>query len=121
MSSLPPGWPAAVRPVDAPGWQEDAVAWLLDLCPADFRAYRGWRRHPVMLAWIAERHVAGQVEVLRQAWRDVRLQVGVHVPPEALPSLLEHLAAEGRRLAEARRGAELISEALQGGRWVPRL
>lgn len=59
--------------------------------------------------------------MLRQAWRDVRLQVGVHVPPEALPSLMEHMAAEGRRLAEARRGAELLSEALRGERWVPRL
>ena len=58
---------------------------------------------------------------MRQAWRDVRLNVGVHVPPEALPSLMEHMAAEGRRLAEAHRGAALLREALQGERWAPRL
>src|SRR3712207_8090858 len=30
-ATLPPGWPAAVRPPGAPDWEHTAVAWLFDL------------------------------------------------------------------------------------------
>ncbi len=108
-------------PPEAPGWQERALAWLLDQCPADYRRYAGWRKHPVALAWLAQRHVAGQVEVMRQAYRDVRVQLGPHLPPEGLAEVMTAIEAEGLRLVAAHRSAELVHEALEGGRFVPRL
>ena len=36
---VPPGWPRRVLPPAVPGWEESAGAWLLDLCPPDYRGY----------------------------------------------------------------------------------
>jgi hypothetical protein len=44
----PPGWPREVRPPDAPGWEHTAAAWLLDLCPPEYRGYPALRRHLVV-------------------------------------------------------------------------
>ena len=49
----PPGWPRAVRPPGAPGWEHTAVAWLLDICPPEYRSYPVLRRHDVVLARFA--------------------------------------------------------------------
>ena len=49
-AAVPPGWPPLVPPPESPGWQVSAASWLLDFCPADYRAYAGWRRNPVALA-----------------------------------------------------------------------
>ncbi len=97
------------------------MEWLLDYCPADYRGYAGWLKNPVALAWLTQRHIAGQVEVLRQAYREVRIELGPHVTPEALAEIMSHLEAEGLRLRAARRGAQLIREALEGKTFVPRL
>ena len=59
---VPPGWPSQVRPPGAPGWEATAIAYLLDCCPADFRAYRLLRNHPVVLAQFASVFVNGQHE-----------------------------------------------------------
>src|SRR3954453_10283339 len=53
----PPGWPRAVRPPGAPGWERTAVGWLLDICPPEFRSYPVLRRHDVVLARFAVLHV----------------------------------------------------------------
>ena len=53
----PPGWPAAVRPPGAPDWEATAMAWLLDLCPPEYRTYPALRRHPVVLARFAVLYV----------------------------------------------------------------
>ena len=50
----PPGWPREVRPPDTPDWEVTAAAWLLDLCPPDYRGYTGLRRHVVELTAIRE-------------------------------------------------------------------
>src|SRR3712207_8593651 len=52
-ATLPPGWPAAVRPPGAPDWEHTAVAWLFDLVPPDYRAHEVLRRYPVLLARFA--------------------------------------------------------------------
>ena len=120
-SPVPAGWPEGVPPAGAPGWQDRAVAWLLDQCPSEYRGYAGWRKNPVALAWLAQRHIAGQVEVMRQAYREVRVELGSHVTPEALAEIMAHLEAEGLRLRAARRAAELLREAFEGKAFVPRL
>ncbi len=118
---VPPGWPAVVPPPAEPGWQGYALDWLLDHCPADYRGYEAWRRHPVALAWIAARHINGQVEVMRESYRRARVELGEHLDAEALAQVLEALAAEGLRLRAAALSARLLSEALAGAHWVPRL
>ncbi|WP_226344979.1 hypothetical protein [Agilicoccus flavus] len=117
----PPGWPPGVPPPGSPGWQDAAVAWLLDQCPADYRAYGAWRRHPVALAWIAARHVEGQVVVMRDAYRQVRVELGEHVEPRALPEILGALEREGLRLRANAHAAALVRDALQGVPYTPRL
>ena len=85
-----------------------AVSWLLDHCPPDYRAYAGWRRHPVALAWVATRHIEAQLEAMRQCYREARVE-------------LADLENEGVRLLAARRSAGLLYDALQGKRYIPRL
>ena len=97
------------------------MGWLLDRCPADYRRYVGLRKNPLALAWLAQRHLAGEITVLRQAYRDVRVEVGPHVTPEALAEILLAIEAEGLRLVADRRSAELIHEALSGKVFMPRL
>ncbi|MEO3939164.1 hypothetical protein V3N99_20775 [Dermatophilaceae bacterium Soc4.6] len=120
-SAVPPGWPPGVPPAHSPGWEDRAVAWLLDQCPPDYRSYAGWRRHPVALAWLADRHLDGQVAAMRQAYREVRVELGGLVPAEGLADVMHHLEAEGLRLVAAKRAAGLVLEALRGKVFVPRL
>jgi len=97
------------------------VSWLLDHCPADYRGYAGWRKNPVALAWVAVRHIDAQLEVMRQAYREVRVDLGDVVSPEALAQIQSDLETEGLRLRASARGARLLCDALQGKRYIPRL
>jgi hypothetical protein len=110
-----------VPPADSPGWQVPAVSWLLDHCPADYRGYASWRKNPVALAWVAARHIDAQLEAIRQAYREVRVDLGDLVSTEALSQIQSDLEAEGLRLRASARGAGLLYDALQGRRYVPRL
>ena len=49
---MPPGWPREVPPPAVEGWQHRAVAWLLDVCPPDYRRYDAWVHHPVALSGV---------------------------------------------------------------------
>jgi len=97
------------------------VAWLLDHCPPDYRSYAGWRKNPIALAWLADRHIDGQVRAMRQAYREARVQLGEHLTPEALAEILANLEAEGLRLVAAKRSSALLLEAMRGRRFMPRL
>jgi hypothetical protein len=110
-----------VPPADSPGWQVPAVSWLLDHCPPDYRAYAAWRRNPVALAWVAVRHIDAQLEAMRQAYREVRVDLADLVSTEALSEIQSDLEAEGLRLRAAARGAGLLYDALQGKHYVSRL
>lgn len=113
MRSGPPGWPDRVPPAGVPGWEQAAVSWLLDQCPADYRAYAAWRRHPAALAWMATRHLEAQLTAMRGAWRDVRPELGPALPAGSLGDVLESLAREGLRLRANHRAAGLLLEALR--------
>ena len=120
-SHTPPGWPKSVPPPDSEGWQVPAVSWLLDHCPPDYRGYAGWRKNPVALAWVAVRHIDAQLEAMRQAYREVRVDLADVVSTEALTEIQSDLEAEGLRLRASARGAQLLYDALQGKHYVPRL
>ena len=97
------------------------MSWLLDHCPPDYRGYAGWRKNPVALAWVAVRHINAQLEAMRQAYREVRVDLGDLVTTEALSEIQSDLEAEGLRLRASARGAQLLYDALQGKRYIPRL
>ncbi len=119
--AVPPGWPPQVRPPGAPDWERTAVAWLLDLCPPDYRGYPALTRRPVALAWVTARHVEAAVTGTRRALGGVRAALSGAVEPQAMAQVVEVLETEEARLLAASRGVALVEEALRGRRHVPRL
>ena len=117
----PPGWPAQVRPPGAPGWQRTAVAWLLDLCPADYRGHPVLARHPVALARLAVLHLDAGLQAGRRALATARADLSELLPPPALAEVIEAIEIEQARLLAARRGADLVEQALRGRRFIPQL
>lgn len=117
----PPGWPDRVPPPGVRGWESAAVSWLLDLCPAEYRGHAVLRRHPVALAWLADQHVAAQVEAMRAAYRCARLDLGEVLPAGTIHAVLVCLEHEGLRLRAAQRGIALIREVLDGNVFIERL
>ncbi len=123
MSRLvaPPGWPAEVRPPGAPGWERTAQAWLLDLCPPDYRAHEVLRRHPVVLARFAALHVEAGVEAARRGLATVREDLHEVADPPTVEAAVAAFEREGARLAAARRAVGLVEDALRGKRFRERL
>jgi hypothetical protein len=118
---VPPGWPAAVRPPGAPHWEGTALNWLLDLCPADYRGYPLLSRYPAILAWLAGHHLEGQLQATRRALASARADLADLVPPPVLAEALEVVESEEARILAAQRGLALVSQALRGVRFTPRL
>ncbi|GLY30303.1 hypothetical protein [Kineosporia sp. NBRC 101731] len=121
MKPRPPGWPDAVRPPDTADWEQTASAWLLDLCPADFRGYGVLRRQPLGLAWLAYQHVGAQRQALARGLGRIRTDLARDLPPAALEDMIQAVEHEQARLMSASRGVELIARALRGERYIPRL
>ena len=117
----PPGWPRQVRPPGAPGWERTAVAWLLDLCPPEFRGYPVLRRHDVVLARFAVLHVEGCQAAVRQGLSEARAALRDHADAEAVEGAITTWHAEEARLLAERRAVGLVEEALRGRRFVARL
>ena len=92
---VPPGWPAAVLPPQAPEWERSATAWLFDLCPPDYRAHDVLRRHPVLLARFAAGHVASGVAAARDGMATARADLRGVVPPEAVEAAIAAYEREG--------------------------
>lgn len=120
-TALPPGWPREVRPPGAPGWERSAAAWLLDLCPPDYRAYDVLRRHPVVLARVALQHVRAGAVAAREGLSTARAELRDLVDAETVDAAVEMYEREGARLMAAGRAAALVDEALRGRRFVQRL
>lgn len=117
----PPGWPARVRPPGAADWEASAAAFLLDCCPADFRAYPVLRRHPVVLARFAASFVAAQVRASADGLGGLRLGLADHVAPQVVQAAVEAWEEQAARLQRTRREVGLVEEALRGTVFVQRL
>lgn len=118
---LPPGWPREVAPPGSPEWERAATAWLFELCPADYRAHEVLRRHPVVLARFAARHVAAEVTAAREGLAEVRAELREVVAPEVVAAAVTALEHEGARLLALSRAVGLVERALRGERFRARL
>ncbi|MDX6326659.1 MAG: hypothetical protein QOK15_3013 [Nocardioidaceae bacterium] len=117
----PPGWPAQVRPPGAPAWERTAAAWLLDICPPEFRGYPVLRRHEVVLARFAVLHVHACQAAVRHGLSEARAVLRDVASPDTIEAAVTALLAEDARLAAERRAVGLVEEALRGRRFVARL
>jgi hypothetical protein len=118
---VPPGWPDHVPPPEHPGWHHRAAAWLIDLCPADYRAHAVLARHEQVLARLAARHVEASLEGVARATATLRADLAGVVPASAVEEAIEALELERARLLRAQQGIALVEQALSGRRYVPRL
>lgn len=121
QSTRPPGWPPGVPPPGTEGWQQRAVAFLLDVAPPEFRTEPLYRRQPVVLAWRVRGVIDAQLDAARAAYARARADLRDHVAPEVVAETLQALEREGAGLLGRRREVELISQALRGEVFVPRL
>ena len=117
----PPGWPAPVRPPGAPAWERTAVAWLLDLCPPEFRGYAVLRRHDVVLARFAVLHVEACQAAVRRGLSEARASLRDYTDADTIDAAITTWQAEEARLLAERRAVGLVEEALRGRRFVARL
>jgi hypothetical protein len=117
----PPGWPAQVRPPEAPGWEQTATNWLLDICPPDYRAYDALRRHVVVLARFAVLHVDASQSACRRGLSEARADLRDVVLPDVVEAAVQAFQREEARLVALRRAVGLVEEALRGRRYVARL
>jgi len=117
----PPGWPAQVRPPDAPAWERTAAGWLLDLCPPEFRGYPTVRRHVVVLARFAAIHVEACQAAAQRGLGEMRTSLRDFLEPEAIEGAVETWERELARLSGVRRSVELVEQALRGRRFRARL
>lgn len=118
---VPAGWPEQVPPPGAPGWQQRAMSWLLDLCPADYRGYPVLARQPLLLAYLAREHVRASGAGLVRARGSLRAELGGDVAPHVLDEALAVMDEEEARLRATFRGVEHLEAALRGHTFVPRL
>ena len=117
----PPGWPRAVRPPGAPGWEHTAAAWLLDLCPPEFRSYPVLRRHDVVLARFVVLHVEACQAAARRGLSEARAELRDVTDQDTIEAAVETWHTEAARLMAERRAVGLVEEALRGRRFVARL
>jgi len=117
----PPGWPERVRPPGAPDWEATAIAFLLDCCPPDFRAYPVLRNHPVVLARFATQFVDGQYHSAQEGLAGVRISLQDYVTPDVVEAAAQAWLEQSAQLVRMRRAVALVEEALRGKVFVRRL
>jgi hypothetical protein len=121
MAFTPDGWPAEVLAPGAPDWQRSAVGWLFDQCPPDYRAYEVLRRHPIVLARFAARHVAAAISAAREGLATARSELRGEVAADVIEAAVSAYEREGRRLAATARSLDLVERALRGDSFTPKL
>lgn len=97
------------------------MAWLLDICPPEYRSYPVLRRHDVVLARFAVLHVEASQAAVRRGLSEARGVLGDVAGPDTVESAVEAWQAEAARLLGERRAVGLVEEALRGKRFVARL
>lgn len=117
----PPGWPALVRPPDAPGWERTAANWLMDLCPPEYRHYPVIRRHLVVLARFAALHIEACQASCTMGLRAARVSLRDVADSDTVEAAVRVWQSEEARLAAVRREVSLVEDAVRGRRFIARL
>ena len=73
------------------------------------------------LAWFTVRHLDAQLDAMRSASRELRVELVDDIGPAGAAQARSDLECEGVRLLSARRAAGLLLDALRGLEFVPRL
>lgn len=97
------------------------MAWLLDLCPPEFRAYPALRRHQVVLARFAVLHVEAMQAATRRGLSEARSELRDVAGLDVVDAAVQTWLREEARLIGVRRAVGLVEEALRGRRFVARL
>lgn len=118
---VPPGWPREVHPPHAPDWETTASSFLLDCSPPEYRMYPVLRRHVIVLARFAARHVESQLEACRHGVGEVRASLGAYVSPDVLEAATLAWHEQVAVLTRRHREISLIEEALRGKVFVEKL
>jgi hypothetical protein len=79
------------------------------------------RRQPVVLAYVAVRHVDAALAATRAAVATLRADLRDEVAPQALGEAVDAMQREQARLEADARATRLVAEALRGVRHRPRL
>ena len=117
----PPGWPQELPPPDTAEFASRVVPWLLDYAPPEFRGHEVFRRQPLVLAWLVAHYLDGAIAALRTSYARVRSEFAADLEPTALDEVLQTVEIEGVRLGRVRREVDMVSQALAGQVWRPRL
>lgn len=117
----PPGWPEIVRPPGSVDWDRQAVAYLLDCCPPDFRGYPILQRHPMVLAAFARHSVKGQLRAATDGVSTARADLEHRVEQRVIDDAVDAWHSELARLARVERSVDLVTRALSGERFTPRM
>ncbi len=97
------------------------MAWLLDVCPPEYRSYPALRRHVVVLARFAVLHVEACQAAVKRGLSEARSELREVAELDVVEAAVETWMAEDARLIGVRRAAGLVEEALRGRRFVARL
>lgn len=117
----PPGWPSDVRPPDSPRWELTAEAWILDICPPEYRTLATLRRHVVVLARFAVLHVEAGQAACRRGLSEARSELRGVCPDDVIEAAVATWLSEDARLSRVRREVGLVEDALRGTRYRARL
>lgn len=112
MSSGPPaGWPPGIPAPSEEGFEERAVAWLLDLAPPEWRG-SSLRSFPAALAWSVQQYLVGAQVTARGAYSRVRSSLGAEAATAVEPTMVAW-EAHGIALAHSLRQVEMVRRALE--------
>jgi hypothetical protein len=100
-----------VPPPVGEGWVRDAVAWLLDQCPPEYRAIPVIRQHPRVLVAFARWQVQAQREGTNRALSGVRTTLRGE-DSSVIGQAVAALESEQARLELLERSVEALSDAL---------
>ncbi len=121
MLSVPPGWPERVRPPGAPGWEVTAGAWLLDICPPEYRSYPVLRHHVAVLARFAALHIKGAQMAVDIGLSEARGALREVADTDTVERAIATWQREYARLLTESRQVALVEDALRGKQYVARL
>ena len=97
------------------------MAWLLDICPPEYRSYPVLRRHDVVLARFAVLHVEACQAACRRGLSEARSELRDFIDQDTVEGTVQTWHTESARLLAERRAVGLVEEALRGRRFVARL